>query len=211
MSDPGTSDPAERISAKDKAALTLDAWKKAVDVQQHFNDLELRVRNLAMTLLGAAIGALGVASVAGGAGGSGQQVGTVGAVAPLRVPLLIGVLALVWAFYIMDRWWYHRLLNGAVAEGGRLEESLTEQGIKVELGRAISRASPIKVLGYTIPSDNKIDFFYLILASVVLGGLTGLMAQGWFIPTLLLVGLWALWVGAVVRSPRNRKARSTPS
>ncbi len=205
------SDPAKEISAKDKAALTLDAWKKAVDVQQHFNDLDLRVRNLAMTLLGTAIGALGVASVAGGAGGSGQQAGAAGAVATLRVPLLVGVLALVWAFYIMDRWWYHRLLNGAVAEGGRLEESLTEQGIKVELGHAISKASPIKVRGYVIPSDNKIDFFYLILASVVLVVLADLTVQGWFVPILLLVGLWTLWIRAVVRSPRNRTGRSAPS
>ena len=173
MSGPKTGDPAKEISAKDRAALTLDAWKKAVDVQQHFNDLELRVRNLAMTLLGAAVGALGVASITGGSGGSGQQ--QADTVATLRVPLLVGVLALVWAFYIMDRWWYHQLLKGAVAEGSRLEKNLTEQGIKVELGHAISKASPIKVLGYFMSSDNKIDFFYL---ACLIHGIAGIGLAG---------------------------------
>src|SRR5438034_8022495 len=31
----------------------LEIWKKTVDVQQHFNDLELKIRNLAVTVLGA--------------------------------------------------------------------------------------------------------------------------------------------------------------
>jgi FMN phosphatase YigB (HAD superfamily) len=38
-------------------AKVLDLWKKTVDVQQHFNDLELRIRNYAVTLLVAVLGA----------------------------------------------------------------------------------------------------------------------------------------------------------
>lgn len=198
------SDPARRarlkgISAKDQAALTLDAWKKTVDVQQHFNDIELRIRNLAITLLAAAIAALGVAN-AGGMGGSGQQAGA----ATLRVPLLWGVFALIGAFWVMDRWWYHRLLKAAVAEGGRLEKSLTEQGITVNLGGAISAGSPIIVRDHRISSDNKIDGFYLILATVVLCGIVFLMPTGWYVPLVLLSALWVLWVYAVVQSSRCR-------
>ena len=30
----------------------LETWKKTVDVQQHFNDLEMRIRNFAITVVG---------------------------------------------------------------------------------------------------------------------------------------------------------------
>ena len=31
----------------------IEIWKKIVDVQQHFNDLELRIRNFALIVTGA--------------------------------------------------------------------------------------------------------------------------------------------------------------
>jgi hypothetical protein len=34
----------------------IDIWKKTVDVQQHFNDIELRIRQYAVTILGAIVG-----------------------------------------------------------------------------------------------------------------------------------------------------------
>jgi len=33
--------------------VSLEIWKKIVDVQQHFNDLELRIRNFALAVTGA--------------------------------------------------------------------------------------------------------------------------------------------------------------
>jgi hypothetical protein len=39
----------------------IDIWKKVVDVQQHFNDLEMRIRNFAITILGALFGAASLA------------------------------------------------------------------------------------------------------------------------------------------------------
>lgn len=35
----------------------LEAWKKTVDVQQHFNDLEMRIRNIALSAMTAVLGA----------------------------------------------------------------------------------------------------------------------------------------------------------
>jgi FMN phosphatase YigB (HAD superfamily) len=37
----------------------IEIWKKTVDVQQHFNDLEMRVRNFGLTIVGALIAAVG--------------------------------------------------------------------------------------------------------------------------------------------------------
>jgi FMN phosphatase YigB (HAD superfamily) len=41
----------------DTVPIALEAWKKTIDVQQHFNDIELRIRNFAITLLVAVLGA----------------------------------------------------------------------------------------------------------------------------------------------------------
>ena len=51
---PYTSDDWQRIGAA-----VVEAWKKTVDVQQQFNDFELRIRNYAITLLVAIVGAAG--------------------------------------------------------------------------------------------------------------------------------------------------------
>jgi FMN phosphatase YigB (HAD superfamily) len=40
-------------TSRENLSLVLDIWKKTVDVQQHFNDLELRIRNYALTVLAA--------------------------------------------------------------------------------------------------------------------------------------------------------------
>jgi predicted sugar kinase len=48
-----------------KISPQVEIWKKIVDVQQHFNDLELRVRNFALIVTGAFLG-LGVYAIKDG-------------------------------------------------------------------------------------------------------------------------------------------------
>jgi hypothetical protein len=43
-----------------KATFALEVWKKTIDVQQHFNTIEMQIRNFAITVLTATIGAAGV-------------------------------------------------------------------------------------------------------------------------------------------------------
>ena len=52
---PIVSDPEKLLSS------AVDAWKTTVSVQQHFNDLELRVRNFAITFMTAVLGLVGLA------------------------------------------------------------------------------------------------------------------------------------------------------
>jgi len=52
--------PPQKIdNQKDEVKNGIDIWKKTVDVQQHFNDLEMRIRNFAITIVGALIAAMG--------------------------------------------------------------------------------------------------------------------------------------------------------
>lgn len=143
----------------------VEVWKKIVDVQQHFNDLELRIRNFALIVTGALIGLGGYALKEGG---SGSLLGIQFSVAGLVV--LCALLPL-FAFYFMDRLWYHRLLMGSVKAADPAEKTLRALGLTVDLGGEISRASPFKLWGRNVHSKHKINWFYGIMAVgiIVLG------------------------------------------
>ncbi|MFC7288497.1 hypothetical protein ACFQPC_10655 [Herminiimonas glaciei] len=142
--------------------IQVEIWKKIIDVQQHFNDLELRIRNFALIVTGAFIGLGGYAIKDGGFI---TILGTTISVAGLVVFCSI----LPWiAFYLMDRMWYHRLLNGAVKAAAPVELRLQELGIEISLGTEISKSSPVKVLGFTAHSRHKMDWFYGIIGIAII-------------------------------------------
>lgn len=204
-----------RRSAHDPAlAHALDAWKQTVQVQQHFNDIELRIRNFAITLLLATLGAAGVTMK----DGMRAPLGTISAAMPcvlaaaaawmvfylaekkksrwlaflsglaaaglairegisihLGSPPLASLILLAgllgWAAcYFMDRWWYHRLLYGAVRQGLYIEERLREALPETSLAKAIGDASPFRLGAHLVRSTEKIDWFYGIVAFVLCAG-----------------------------------------
>ncbi len=80
----------------------FEAWKQAIAVQMHFNEMVMKLRAIALTLVAALITTEGLAKDAGGAA--------------------LAAALVVWlAFYLMDRFWYHCLLIGAVLYGRALE------------------------------------------------------------------------------------------
>jgi hypothetical protein len=162
----------------------VEIWKKVVDVQQHFNDIELRIRNFALALIGAFL------AVAGYTAKENDFVEFFGfhiAASALIVGAAILPLA---AFYFMDKYWYHRLLDGAVREGADSEDELRKRGYIIHLGSKISEASPVTNRFYgkkidtsdtsifpqrRMHSRHKMDVFYgvlfiaLVLMSISLG------------------------------------------
>lgn len=156
---------------REHTALALEVWKKTIEVQQHFNDLELRIRNYAITLLVAVLGAVGLTA-------NKALSFTLFGFTRSSTAILLGAGLVAWlAFYVMDRWWYHRLLQGAVQHGEFIEAELRNIIPGIALTGAISKASRFKLLGrWTIHAANRIDFFYglisllLILMIVGLGG-----------------------------------------
>lgn len=147
--------------------LAVEAWKKTVDVQQHFNELELRIRNYAVTILAAMVGATVLVLKEGYAFTAFDRS------IPVASVLLLGA-ACVWStFYFMDRWWYHRLLYGAVRHGRFIEARLGRDLPEAGLTQEISRHSPMQVWPGKIRSTRKMDIFYgavfsLLLAAAVL-------------------------------------------
>ena len=118
------------------AAGQIEIWKKIVDVQQHFNDFELRVRNFALIVTGAFLGLGGYAIKDAG------MINAFGVAVSVAGLVVFSAIVPLFAFYFMDRLWYHRLLDGSVSAGIEAESALKELGYKVDLGSKISEVSP---------------------------------------------------------------------
>jgi hypothetical protein len=149
---------AEVQGATSDRAYYLEVWKKTVDVQQHFNDLELRIRNLAVTVLGA------ILSLAAFSVEKTITIRLYERTVPVAVLLVIVALITWGAFYLMDRHWYHRLLIGAVKHGLEIEKLLPG----ASLTKAIGDESPIKIGNRQIRSTNKMDLFYSLIGAALI-------------------------------------------
>jgi hypothetical protein len=172
----------------------IEIWKTIVGVQQHFNDIEMKIRSLFVTIIaavGAAQGFLIEKSLS-------FPLGPVKILYAIFLPLL-GIVA-AYLFYFMDRYWYHRLLMGAVLQGGMIEEKYKNELPELALGSKISQLSPVelkhrfarKVADLVVSddryketkklhSDAKIELFY---KSIVL------LFSLWFGFSVLFVGVF---------------------
>ena len=146
----------------------ISMWEKTVDVQMHFNDLQLRIRNFAILIVSAFVGGFGVALK------ENFSVELHGTTIPVA-SLLFFFAALIWlAFYLMDTLWYHPLLMGAVEHGRLLEAEMQRLNGLTGLTETIKKNSPTKILGFEVHSKHKARVFYfsvfaaLLLMSVLL-------------------------------------------
>lgn len=160
---------ADGLTANESVGHYIALWKTSVEVQQHFNDIEWRIRGLALTVATFALGAAGVAA---------REGTRIGPVSLGSAVLLLGLL-LWYAFYFVDRYWYHPLLKAAVAEGTRFEEAIgahlpaahmtagiTERSVQ-PIGHALSLLAGKK--GWStergrrvMHSDHKLRWFYRV-------------------------------------------------
>lgn len=155
---------ADPVAPPPLAAGQIEIWKKIVDVQQHFNDLELRIRNFALVVTGAFLGLGGYAIKDGGI------INAFGFKVSIAALVVLSAILPLFAFYFMDRLWYHRLLDGAVTAGIEAESALKDLGYKVDLGSKISERSPFTLwlIKKKIHSKTKMDMFYLLLVAALL-------------------------------------------
>src|SRR3954469_15618031 len=113
----------------------LSIWEKVIDVQMHFNDLCLRIRSFAISILGVLLGAAAIAY---------RFAGHI-EVFCYKIPtatIFIAISIIVWlAFYLMDRYWYHELLKGAVHHAQEIETSLGNALPEIKLSHSIRTQS----------------------------------------------------------------------
>jgi hypothetical protein len=170
------------MDADELTKLQVEAWKTTVQVQQHFNDIEMKIRSLAITVLTAVLAAAAVAIK------EDTKLEVFGATVPLGSALL-GVGAVTWfLFYFVDQIWYHRLLLGAVKHGKTLEDQLRKHSKNAfDLTKTIGDESPyqfkfpglkfgnspyqIKIAGFNVGtpmhSSMKLTVFYVVVEAVL--------------------------------------------
>jgi phosphoglycolate phosphatase-like HAD superfamily hydrolase len=182
--------------SQSRMSLVVDLWKKTVDVQQHFNDLELRIRNYALTIVAAVLGFAAYATK------EELQVVVFGHGFSVAAILLFSSAFLWLAFYFMDRFWYHKLLYGAVDHGRAIEKRWIRDLPEMSLTDSIGRFSPVKILKWTIRTPQKIDFFYGV--GVVFLLVLSLIAQFVVHPALGPTGARAPVTPSVTRSNPTR-------
>jgi hypothetical protein len=155
-------------------------WKQATQVNQHFNDIEWRIRGLALTVATFSIGAAGVAARDGS---------TVWHFSLGTLLLLVGLL-LWYAFYFVDHAWYHQLLRASVRQTEALEQEIAKSLPLAGLAEAITAGSPyvpsrlvrfLRCGSKAMHSTDKLQWFYGVGAAALL-----LVAVGLQIYTLLL-------------------------
>jgi hypothetical protein len=158
---------------KDERESVIEIWKTVVEVQQHFNDIEMKIRGLFVTIMVATVAAQGFLIEKRFS----FPLGSVTILYATFLPL-VGVVA-TYLFYFMDRYWYHRLLIGAVLQGGMIEEKYASELPELGLGAKISERSPVELNSWfgrkvadlvvsddrykrnkKLHSDAKIELFY---------------------------------------------------
>lgn len=140
----------------DNIDVVIEIWKKTVDVQQHFNEIGLKIRNLAVTIYTFILGAIGYTYVNRMSFNN------------LPIAALIaglGVFSML-AFFYMDKFWYHRFLKGAGETAGNIENRWSKIIPELKLSTNISNKSPHRIFfinRFKVKSGSKLNIFYCFL------------------------------------------------
>lgn len=140
---------------------SLEIWEKVIDVQMHFNDLCLRVRTVAVSILGVLIGASAIAFRFGG------HISICNINLHTSAVFIFLSIGIWFAFFIMDRYWYHELLKGAVHHGLEIEKSLKEVYPEIMLAHNIREQSHQSL---RINAAAKLNIFYGVIFIVQIVG-----------------------------------------
>ncbi|AMG59504.1 hypothetical protein [Pantoea vagans] len=153
------------VSELELLKLKVDIWKQVIGTQQHFNDLAMKIRNFAILILSAFIGAIGVSFK------SGFAFPLFGHYISASFFLSIGAACIWLLFFFVDIYWFHPLLVGSVNKGIEIEEKIgPELKEFIDLTHVVGRESPKEVKfsikkkfiwKKTLHSKHKAKLFYI--------------------------------------------------
>jgi hypothetical protein len=181
----------ERKMRDERRKQIIETWKTVVSVQQHFNDISMRIRSMFVTILLALFASTGFLLDKK----LNLKIWIFNIQFATLVPLF-GVLG-TYLFYFIDRYWYHRLLVGSVKHAMTIEKKYKSEMPELSLSEAIGAESRYKPRGVVrwlanllvhhdkyretsyLHSDGKIELFYksvvlaLVLTTIMLACLGG--------------------------------------
>lgn len=145
--------------------IKISIWEKVIDVQMHFNDLCLKIRSFAVSMLGVLLGAAAIAYRFAG------HIELFSYKMPTAT-IFIAISIVAWlAFYLMDRYWYHELLKGAVHHAQKIESSLKIEVPEIELAHSIREQSHKSL---RMNAARKLHIFYISIFVVQIVALIAL-------------------------------------
>jgi len=150
---------ANKTSSLEESQLIMSAWTKIVDTQMHFNEMVMKVRSLAITLILAAFGAAAYSVQAP------LFLGVYGAHVHIAFFIIIFGLTGWVALWVMDLGHFHKLLRGAVTKGMALENEYKDHALVgglLGMTTAISSESRT-LLGIKVSAGKKIGIFYAVV------------------------------------------------
>lgn len=140
-------------------SIAIKTWEKSVDVQQHFNEICMKIRNFYITLITALLAFTGVliAKV------SDPFFHMFGLNIHISVPLFISIWFASYLFYFIDRHWYHRLLIGAVKNALEIEKQFADNIPGIGLSSKIGESSPLDI------SECSLRNYFLFILGLLFG------------------------------------------
>lgn len=150
----------------------IAVWKIVVGVQQHFNDISMRIRSMFVTILLALFASIGFLLD--------KKLDLQVVALKIEFTVLVPLFGIIGTclFYFIDRYWYHRLLVGAVRHAITIEKRYQAELPELSLSAAIGKESPYTPTGVVrllanllvthdpyrnegqLHSDGKIELFY---------------------------------------------------
>jgi hypothetical protein len=139
----------------DEEQVLVEAWKITIAEQAHFNDMTMKLRSFALTLVAAILTAQSLANAG---------------------PIAVWVALISWvAFYLLDRWYYFYLLLGAVTHAEALEKRAYDLGMVLPMALASGnsllglthRVSTVNQEGWKLRGKYKIDTYYCLIAVAI--------------------------------------------
>ncbi len=146
---------------KDDLDFLLEEWKTVVATQMHFNEMIMRLRTTGLSVVIAVYGAAAYSlkTNPGSIDVSGMKLSVAAAI------ILFGIILLICLFMI-DFFYYHQMLRGAVEKGYELDAAVRPLSILGSqvfgLSSTISERLEPKLFGRFKTADAMVVLFYII-------------------------------------------------
>jgi len=124
-----------------KNDLILEVWKQSIDVQKHFNEICMRIRNFYISFVTGLFALIGVLIT--NIDKPFFRIGNYDV--HITLPVFVAIVIATYLFYFIDLHWYHRLLKGAVINALELEKKYKDEVPGIGLTIKIGKESPLDV------------------------------------------------------------------
>ncbi|WP_345880460.1 SH3 domain-containing protein [Shewanella algae] len=141
--------PNDKISSEERAKLLIEYWKQTSNVQQHFNDVSMKLRNFAVVVFSGFLTGIGLSihnSIYIDINGHKVSAAVFFAIVGMIATQLI---------HFMDTYWYHAFLKGAVSSSTKIEEEIDKilgiESLSSRISKNSQKVHVLSIFGVPLP------------------------------------------------------------